>query len=318
MGFIRRKLIQLAIVLVVVTFFTFLLVSLLPGDPVVAILGPGVNEERRAELESELGLDDPLPIRYAEWLGDAVTGDLGTSTNTNLPVVQLLFDRLPISLLLMLYAEIIALVVAIPLGVFTAYKADSVFDKSANTAAFGLLSVPSFIAAILLIYLFALKLNWFPAIYNDVGLLEDPGEHFRQMFLPSLTLAIGLIATYTRLLRTDMLATLSEDYIGMARAKGMPTWYILFRHAFRPSSFSLLTVAGISVGQLIGGAFIVERIFGIPGIGSTVILAIFQRDFLVVQGGMVIICVGFVLVNFAVDMLYAVLDPRIRHARALA
>ena len=204
-----------------------------------------------------------------------------------------------------------------PLGVLTAYKADSWFDKSVNTFAFGLLSVPSFILGVLLVFLFSIRLGWLPATgYVPFG--EDPAEHFRRMILPTIALAAGQIAVYMRLLRTDMISTLQEDFIGVARAKGMPTRRILLRHALRPSSFSLLTVVAINMGQLIGGTIVIERIFAIAGLGGLLVESIFTRDYLVVQGCIVIVAVGFVLVNFIVDVLYAVLDPRIRHARAIA
>jgi peptide/nickel transport system permease protein len=209
------------------------------------------------------------------------------------------------------------LVIAVPLGILTAYRADSWFDKSVNTVAFGLLSVPNFIFGVLLVFLFSIRLGWLPATgYVPFG--EDPTEHFRRMILPSFALAASQIAVYMRLLRTDMISTLQEDFIGVARAKGMPTRRILLRHALRPSSFSLLTVAAINVGQLIGGTIVIERIFAIAGLGSLIVESIFTRDYLVVQGAIVIVAVGFVLVNFIVDILYAVLDPRIRHARAIA
>ena len=219
----------------------------------------------------------------------------------------------------MLYATVLALGVAIPLGILSAYKADSMLDKSLNTIAFGLLSVPNFILAVLLVFLFAGQglLDWFPSS-TYVSFSDDPYEHFRHMVLPVIALAAGQIAVYMRLLRTDMIATLQEDYIGVARAKGMPTRRILLQHALRPSSFSLLTVAAINIGQLIGGTIVIEQIFTIPGLGSLLVRAIFTRDYLVVQGAIVIVAVGFVLVNFIVDILYAVLDPRIRHARALS
>jgi peptide/nickel transport system permease protein len=302
-------------VLLTVSFLTYLLLDLLPGDPTIAIAGPGASLEERAELRAELGLDDPLPVRYVRWLGDAATGDLGESYVTRLPVTEYLQDRLPLSLQLMLYAQVLALLVSIPLGVFSAYRADSWFDRGANSTAFGLLSVPNFIVGVLLVDFLAVGMGLFPAI-GSTPFREDPGEHFRSMFLPALTLALPLIAVYTRLLRTDMIATLQQDFIGVAKAKGLPTWHILLRHALRPSSFSLITVTGISVGNLIGGALIVERIFGLQGLGDAIVRGIFQRDYLIVQGGVVIVCIAFVLVNFAVDLLYSVLDPRIRHARA--
>jgi peptide/nickel transport system permease protein len=234
---------------------------------------------------------------------------------TKVPVTEYLQERLPLSLQLMVYAQILALAISIPLGIFSAYRADSWFDRAANSTAFGLLSVPNFIIGVLLVDFLAVGMGLFPAI-GSTPFGENPGEHVRSMFLPALTLALPLIAVYTRLLRTDMIATLQEDFIGMAKAKGLPTWHVLLRHALRPSSFSLITVTGISVGNLIGGALIVERIFGLQGLGDAIVRGIFQRDYLIVQGGVVIVCVAFVLINFTVDMLYALLDPRIRTSRA--
>jgi peptide/nickel transport system permease protein len=306
-------------VLLIVSFLTFLLLNLLPGgtDQVAVTVCTGCSREEIDAVKADLDLDRPLVVRYVDWLGDALTGDLGRSYINEVDVSQLLSERLPISLQLMLYAQVLSLVIAIPLGVLAAYRANTRLDRALSTSAFGLLSLPNFILGVLLVYLFALQLDWLPAT-NAPKFSEDPAEHFRSMLLPSFTLALGLVAIYMRLLRTDMMATLQEDFIGVAKAKGMPTSHILLRHAFRPSSFSLLTVAGITVGNLIGGTLIVEQIFGLNGLGSLIVFGIFQRDFLVVQGAVVIICVAFVLVNFVIDLLYGFLDPRIRHARALA
>ncbi len=317
MRYIRQKVVQLAAVLLLVTFLTFLLLNLLPGGPETAALGIGADEQAQAEFREEQNLDDPLIVRYVDWLGGLLSGDLGDSLIANVPVTDLLSQRLPVTLQLMVYATFLALIISVPLGILTAYKADSMFDKSANTIAFGLLSLPNFIVGVLLVFLFSIRLGWLPAT-GSTPFGEDPVEHFRRMILPTIALAVGQIAVYMRLLRTDMISTLQEDFIGVARAKGMPTRRILLRHALRPSSFSLLTVVAINVGQLIGGTIVIERIFAIPGLGSLIVESIFRRDYLVVQGCIVIVAVGFVLVNFIVDVLYAVLDPRIRHARAIA
>lgn len=321
---IRSKLVHLVGVLLVVSFFTFLLVNLLPGGPENAILGVNATEEAKAEIRSDLNLDEPLPVRYVQWLGDAVTGDLGDSYVQHLPVTELLADRLPISLLLMFYAQALALAVAIPLGIISAYKEGSWFDRISNTSAFGLLALPNFILAVLLVFFFAIGgvgifgftvgTDYFPATgYVPFG--TDTVEHFRSMFLPAVALAAGQVAVYMRLLRTDMIATLREDFIGVARAKGMPTRTILLRHAFKPSSFSLMTIAALNVGTLIGGAVIIENIFVIGGIGDLLVRSIFTRDYLVIQSTVLVIAVGFVVVNFVVDLLYSVLDPRIRHVQ---
>jgi peptide/nickel transport system permease protein len=320
MRFVGKRLLQLIPVLLIVSFLTYLLLNLLPGGTeqvAITVAGPAAEPEQLEEVKRDLELDKPLPERYLNWLGDALRGDLGRSYINDTEVSTYIRDRAPVSLQLMLYAQILALIVAVPLGVLSAYRANSRLDRTLSTGAFGLLSVPNFILGVLLVYLLALTFEWFPAT-GSIRFSDDPFEHFKSMFLPSVTLAVGLIAIYMRLLRTDMIATLQEDYIGMAKAKGMPTWHILMRHAFRPSSFSLLTVAGITVGNLIGGALIVEQLYGIHGLGELIVFSIFQRDFLVVQGVVVVICVVFVLANFVIDLLYGFLDPRIRHARALA
>jgi peptide/nickel transport system permease protein len=315
MRFLLQRLVGLVIVLFVVSLFTFLLVDLLPGDTTTTILGPlAADDELRAEAQAELNLDDPLYVRYGDWVTNALQGDLGDSFVTGEPVSQSIRERLPTSILLMIYAQVLALLISIPLAVLSAYRANGLFDKVATTGSFGLLSIPNFILAIVLIFLFGVRWDIFPTLYDD----SSPTQIVTTMFLPALTLAVGLSAVYMRLLRTDMIATLQEDYITMAKAKGLPTAYILVRHALRPSTFSLVTVAGIQVGALIGGALVIEQLFSIPGIGTLVTESIFRRDYLVIQGCVLVIAVAYVLVNFAVDLLYTFLDPRVRHARTAA
>jgi peptide/nickel transport system permease protein len=321
MRYVRQKFVQLIFVVFAVTIFTFLLLSLLPGDRAVAIGGIVGGEEAPAyyeQVREQWGLNDPLIVQYFTWLKNAVTGDLGVSSAFNVPVVDLVSDRLPVSMALMVYSIFFSLVISIPLGIAMAYRANTMVDRSLSTGAFALLSVPNYIMAVLLVYLFAFQLDWLPATSNYVPLATDPVEHFRALALPVLTLTIGLLAVFTRLLRSDMIATLQSDFITMARAKGMPTRRILFRHALRPSLFSLITAAALQVGALIGGTVIVEQIFALPGMGSLTVEAIFRRDFLTVQICVVVLAIVVVLVNFFVDILYALIDPRIRHARALA
>ena len=321
MRYIRQKFVQLIFVVFAVTIFTFLLLSLLPGDRAVAIGGIVGGEEAPAyyeQVREQWGLNDPLIVQYFTWLKNAVTGDLGVSSAFNVPVADLVSDRLPVSIALMVYSIFFSLIISIPLGIAMAYRANTMVDRSLSTGAFALLSVPNYIMAVLLVYLFAFRLDWLPATSNYVPLATDPVEHFRALALPVLTLTIGLLAVFTRLLRSDMIATLQSDFITMARAKGMPTRRILFRHALRPSLFSLITAAALQVGALIGGTVIVEQIFALPGMGSLTVEAIFRRDFLTVQICVVVLAIVVVLTNFFVDILYAVIDPRIRHARALA
>jgi peptide/nickel transport system permease protein len=312
---VARRLFQLAIVLVLVTIFTALLVSMVPGDP-AEVIAPFASEEQRDAIRADLHLDDPLYVRYVDWLGDFVQGDFGNyySVSSSRPVADDIGNALPVSLQLMLYAQLIALAFAIPLGVFTAYRAGSRFDRLTNAVAFGLLAVPSFALALVLSFYVGTKYGWLPPIgYTRFG--DDPVEHLRRMVLPSVSLAAAQVAVYMRLLRTDMIATLQEDFITMAKAKGMSPRRILWGHALRPSSLTLLTVAGLNVGTLIGGAVIIEVIFTLPGMGLLIAQAIAARQYVALQSLVAIVAIGYVVVNFLVDLLYAVLDPRIRHVR---
>lgn len=315
--FARAKVLHLVPVLFVVTCFSFLLTSLLPGDVALIMAGPNPTGASIAVVRKELHLDQPLPVRYVEWLGSALRGDLGRSPRSNQRVTDTIKERLPISIELLFLATLIGLAVAIPVGVASAHRAGGLLDQAASGAAFGVLAIPGFVVAIVLIYVFAVELDLVPAT-GYTPLLHDPLANFRSFLLPAVTVALGEAAAYTRLLRSDMIATLQEDYIAMARAKGLPTWHILVRHALKPSSFTLLTVVGINIGRLMGGALIVETIFGLPGIGRLLVESIYARDLVVVQGVVAFVAVAFVLINFAVDLLYGVLDPRIRHGRAVA
>ena len=317
MRFVRKKLIQLVFVLLAVTFLSFLMLNLLPGDTATVVCGISCDEAGLQQTRTELGLDKPLPVRYLNWLGNTLTGDMGTSARNKQPVSEAIKERMPVTLELLVYSQFIALVVAIPLALIAAQRAGGIFDRVSSTVAFGLLSIPSFVVALVLILVFAVNLGWFPAV-GYVKFTEDPVGNLHDLFLPALTLAVAELAVYLRLFRTDLISTLQEDYITMAKAKGISSRRILIRHAFRPSSFSLVTVAGLNMGRLIGGTFIVEVIFALNGIGRYVIDGIFGRDYIPVQGGVVVIAVAYVLINFAVDMFYAVIDPRIRHARAIA
>jgi peptide/nickel transport system permease protein len=233
-------------------------------------------------------------------------------------VSEVIGDSLPVSLELMLFAQTLALAVAIPVGVLTAYRAGTRLDRSANAVAFGLLALPNFVVALLLAIYLGARWQILPTQSNQVPFPLNPLENWRYMLMPTVSLALGQIAIYMRLLRSDMIATLQEDFITTAKAKGIPTSRVLFRHALRPSSLTLLTVAGLNVGALIGGAVVVERIFALPGIGSRLTEAILGQQYIAVQSFVALIAVFYILINFTVDLLYTVLDPRIRHARAIA
>ena len=312
MGYVIRRLPQLIVVLFAVTLLTFLSLNLL-GDPLKAILGPQyADRELREQVREDLNLQDPIPIRYVQWLGDAATGDLGRSYNTRESVSSILSARIPVSALLMVYAQTLALLIALPIGIFAAAKADTKVDKTTTTVTFAFVAIPSFALGVILLYFFAVQNDIFPSRYLD----DSFQNQLYSLFLPALTLALPAAATYTRLLRADMINTLQEDFITTAKSKGMSTRRILFRHALRPSSFSLITVFGLTTGALLGGALVVENIFSIPGLGKAVVDAIFRKDYLVVQAVVLIVAFAYVIVNFVVDALYTLLDPRVRALRA--
>ncbi len=330
MKIVARRLLQLVVVVLLSTLFAFSLLRLFPGDVADATIPYGTKEQK-AQFRADNGLDKPFLEQYGTWLGNLLQGDFGKDYQSNTQVADKLEAALPVSLALMLYAQILALAVAIPLGVLTAYKANTKTDKAVNAGAFALLALPSFVLALALAYLVGVK--WQPHIpligtpqvsgYSP-GWLEglfgqptgDLGKHISTMLLPAISLAAGLVAVYMRLLRSDMIATLQENFITMARAKGLTDRRILWRHAFKPSSLTLLTVAGLNFGTLIGGALAVEIIFQIPGLGTLIYQAINARQIVELQSYIAIIAIGYVLINFVVDSLYVVLDPRIRRSHA--
>ena len=313
--FVARRLLYLVPVLIAVSLLTFLIASLLPGDLAYTILADQATPENVAALRHDMGLDEPIWWRYLGWLGHVIEGDLGRSFRTGQTVLQALAERLPVSFELMLFAQIIALAIGVPLAIVCAARSGGPFDRFMTGTAFAMLSVPAFLSAILLIYLFAVELRWLPAT-GYVPFTEDPVGNLRFFVLPSLTLALAEWPGIMRILRSDMIATLQEDYITLAKAKGLRSSRILFVHALKPSSLTLITITGINIGRLMGGTVIVETIFALPGIGRLVVGAIGTRDLIILQGTVLCIACGYVLMNFIVDMLYAVIDPRIRHGHA--
>jgi peptide/nickel transport system permease protein len=312
-----RRIPRLIATMFAVSALAFGLITLIPGDPALVLLGVNdLTPDAIAEVHHKLGLDLPLPVRYANWLAQIAQGDLGFSYHLNQDVTSAVARRLPVSLELMILALTLSLAMAIPLGVFAAYRAGRAPDRVISAVTFGILSVPGFVMALLLIYFFAVRLRVLPAS-GWVSLTEDPIRNLRVVILPAFALALGQLAVFTRLLRSEMISTLQEEYIAMARAKGMPTWRILLVHALKPSSFPLVTVVGIQIGVLIGGAVIVETIFSVPGMGSMLYNAILSHDYIMVQGVTLFVAAAYVLANFLVDLVYAALDPRIsRHAGA--
>ena len=310
MRFVRRKLLHLIPILLIVTFVTFALLNLLPGDVSLELLGSDATPSAIARIRSELQLDDPLVLRYVRWLGQALQGDLGRSFITGEPVMAALGRSIPVSIELMALSLLLSLSLAIPAGLLAAYRAGRSIDKLLSGLAALLLSAPSFMLGLVLMFFLALTLRWLPAV-GYVPLSESILGNLRAFTIPALTLALVEWPGFMRILRSDAIATLQQDYVLLAKAKGLRNSHILFRHVLKPSSFTLITVAGLTVAGLIAGALVVESIFALPGVGRLLIGSINSRDFMMVQGAVAVIAVGFVLVNFTIDTLYAVLDPRV-------
>lgn len=311
---VLQRLGQLVIVLFLVTVITALLFSMLPGDLAEVSIPFGSDEQREA-LREDLGLKDPIYVQYGRWMGNFLQGDFGSFYRQGnvTPVLDRVKATAPVSLQLMLYAQVLALALAIPLGILTAKRAGSALDKTTNTSAYALLAVPNFVLALVLAYIIGVELEWLPP-QGYVRFSRDVADHFRSMILPTVSLAVGQIAIYMRLLRTDLVATLQQDFILMAKSKGISERRVLWRHALRPSSLTLITAAGLNVGTLIGGAVILEIIFNLDGMGRLIFEAIGERQVVAIQSLVALVASGYVLVNFLVDILYAILDPRIRRA----
>jgi peptide/nickel transport system permease protein len=310
-----QRVVRSLVVLLAVSAFTFSLTSLLPGDPAVTMLGFNATDQTIAQVRQQMHLNQPWPVRYVKWLEHAARGDFGRSYLDTRVVRTTVLSHLAPSIELMLYTQIISLLVAIPLGILAAYRRGRLVDRLISLFTFASISVPNFVLGVFLVFIFAITLHWFQAT-GFTPFTDNPLRNAYTLLLPAITLALGHIAIYARVLRTDMISTLQEDFITMARAKGVPPWRVLLVHALRPSSFTLLTVAGLNFASLVSSAVLVETIFNIPGIGRLTVGAIQQRDYLLVQGCVLVIAVGFVLVNFLTDLAYQLLDPRIRRQAA--
>ena len=302
--------------LLVISMLTFGAMNVL-GDPLFNILGvtaSATDEDSLQKIEAakeEYNLDDPLPVRYAIWLGGFVQGDFGVqfSEDGQPPVRNLIVERLPRTLSLVILAQLMALAISLPWALWSASRADSKADKVSTVGAFLTISIPNFALAVILSYILSIKLGWFPLVYEaDTPLLT----RLHAMILPAFTLALPAAAVYQRLLRTDLITTLQEDFILTARAKGVSRRSILFKHALRPSLFSFVTVFGITTGALIGGALVVESIFLIPGLGRAIVEAVLREDFPVVLAIVMIVAAIFVLLNLVIDLIYSLIDPRVR------
>ncbi|WP_403022246.1 ABC transporter permease [Salinibacterium sp. GXW1014] len=310
---IAMRAVHLLVVLLGVSFLVYLLLDLLPGDTAEVLVASSSNPTPGAveEIRKELGLDQPFMVRYVQWLGNAITGDLGVSFRTGQPVTEAIGERLPVTIQLLIMAEIISLAIAVPLAVAAARRRDQAFDRVVSVFTFTLQSIPNFVVSLVLIVIFAVTLNWLPAI-GFVPLQEDVLGNIRSLLIPSIALASALVPLYMRVLRNEMIRTLQEDYILVARSVGLTQRSVLFRYALKPSLPTLVTVVGINIGTLIGGTLLIELISGLPGIGTLIYSGINNRDYVLVQGLILFIACAYVLANFIVDMIYPLLDPRVR------
>ena len=312
---IGSKLLQLVLVVFLVTLATFSITTLGPGDPATTALNEAqAQAEARALIREEQGLDRPVVVRYFDWLGDALRGDLGRSVRSHQPVVDAFRERLPVTLQLTLMAEVLALVIAVPLAAWSAHRAGGLFDRAASAVSFGLAGMPHFILGLLLVWVVAVRFEWFP-VTGWVRLTENLGGNLKHAFLPTLTLAAAELAVYVPVLRAEMAASLRQEYVTAARSRGLTTRHILLHEVLRPSSFGLVTLAGMNLGRLVSGAFLVEYLFGLGGLGRLITVAIPQEDYPVIQGTVLVITIGFVVLNAIIDASYGMLDPRVRARR---
>jgi len=298
-------------VLILASVALFLLLHLVPGDPALLLAGPDATPEVVAAVRKDMGLDQPLPVQYALWMQHALRGDLGKSYISRLPVWQLIQNALPATIELAMAALTIAVLFGLPTGIISAVKRQSLPDWIVTVINGLALGVPNFWLGILLIIFFALIMNWLPP-GGRIEFLANPGVAWKSLILPAATLGIPIGAVLSRFTRAAMLEVLHEDYIRTARAKGLPGWGIIMRHAIRNALIPIVTVLGIQFGRLLGGAVIVESVFAWPGIGRMVLQAVLNRDYLLVQGTLLLLVMSFIGINLIVDLLYGVLDPRIR------
>jgi peptide/nickel transport system permease protein len=320
MRYFAQRILQFIIVFILVTFLVMVFTRIGSQDPVRDLAGGAVGEEQlQRVLRDYPYLDDPLVLQYPAWLQDFVTGDLGYSYLQSQSGSAMLQQRLPPTLFIGFWAIVIGLVLAVPIGVYTAYKRDSGFDKATSVTSFGVISMPPIVIAVAFLFLVVARVDMFPTVGAStyVAPWDNPWEHFKNFFIPSLTLGLGLAAVWGRFLRADMSLTLQSDFITLARAKGVPPRGILWRHALRASILSLMTSVALQLSAVIGGAVVAEEFFGPRGIGNRLVFAIQQNDILIIQAITAVLVVAVVFFNFVVDMLYAVVDPRIRHARQI-
>jgi peptide/nickel transport system permease protein len=309
--YIIKRLLLLIIIIIFVSVATFFLVHLLPGNPATTILGPNATAQNVATVNRQLGLNKPLWQQYFIWMGHVFQGNLGQSFTTHQTTSSIIKQSFPIDLELIIFSQIIAFAVAFPMAMHASRRPNKLFDQSSNSATFGLLALPPFVIAPVLVLIFAVHWHIFPGPASYVPITQNFWSNVHTMLLPSIVLALGSIVVYFRLLRNDLISTLQEDFITMARSKGLSDRRIMWRHALRPSSISLLASVGVVISGLIAGTFIVELLLQMPGLGYQLVSSVNQDDYTVVQGITLFVAVAIVLINFIFDFLFTIVDPRI-------
>jgi peptide/nickel transport system permease protein len=308
--YLFKRIVAILPVLLVVSILTFLMIHLLPGDPAVAILGRYADQAQLEALRNEMGLYDSLPVQYINWMKKVFAGDMGRSLITKQPVVEAIQQRIPHTLTLSFSSLLIALLIAIPIGIIAAAKQNQLEDRVVMLFALIGVSVPSFWAGIMLIMLFAVILGWLPAA-GYVSIWENFYIGLQYLILPSLSLGFFLAASSARMQRSSMLETLRQDYMKVARAKGLSKSKTIIKHGFKNALIPVITVIGMDFGWLLGGTAVIETVFGIPGIGRLIVYSITNRDYPVIQGAILYVAVIYMVVNLLVDVLILYIDPRI-------
>jgi peptide/nickel transport system permease protein len=311
-GYILRRIASTVPVMLIVAALVFLMLRLTPGDPAAIIAGDNANADQIAAIRAKLGLDAPLLLQFLQWLGNLLRGDFGESFYFKKTVAELIASRLEPTLALSVATIVLAVVIAVPLGVLAAYKRGTIIDKIVMGFSVLGFSVPVFVIGYSLIYLFSIQLNWLPVQgYQRIG--DGFGGFLQRLLLPSLTLSVIYIALIARMTRASVIDVLEEDYIRTARAKGQSELKVLFKHALRNASVPIVTVIGLGIALLIGGVVVTESVYSIPGLGRLTVDAVLARDFPTIQAVILLFSLVYVLVNLAVDVAYTALDPRIRY-----
>ena len=301
--FALKRLGRLLLTVLLISTIIFFVIRVIPGDPALVIAGLDASPENVAAIRAKIGTDQPLTVQYIRWLASVVRFDFGTSLSTGQPVTQMIIERFPLTLSLALLGMVVALVLAIPLGIVSAVRRWSVWDYLGMLFSQVGMAVPGFWLGILLLLLLAVKVHWFPLFGSGT---------LKHLVLPAVALGFARAAVLLRLTRASMVEELSREYVVTARAKGLTERMVKYKHALKNALLPVVTVAGIQLGYMLGGAVIIEQVFSLPGLGRLFLTGVYQRDFPLIQGGIVFIALAFSLINFAVDILYSVLNPKIR------